>query len=137
MKVLFYQVSAIVCFFWFVSSYTSLRKLENLHKSALRFLLNDYISSYEQLLQKSSKASINLKIHSILCTDVFKTTIDLNPIYMKDNFECSVSKKRSVRQSYKIKLVTPKTNQVINGTKSFRSLAPKIWNSLPVSINFF
>ena len=45
---------------WFVSSSTSLRKIENLHKRALRFLLNDYISSYEQLLQKSSKTSINL-----------------------------------------------------------------------------
>ena len=47
---------------WFISSSTSLRKIENLHKRALRFLLNDCVNSYEQLLQKSSKASINLKI---------------------------------------------------------------------------
>ena len=31
-------------------------------------------------------------------------------------------------------LVTPKTNQVRYGTKGLRSLAPKIWNSLSVSI---
>ena len=31
-------------------------------------------------------------------------------------------------------LVTPKTNQVRYGTKSLKRLAPKIWNSLPVSI---
>ena len=48
---------------WFVSSSTSLRKIENLHKRALRFLLNNYVSSYEQLLQKSSKASMNLRNH--------------------------------------------------------------------------
>ena len=119
---------------WFVSSSTSFRKIENLHKKALRFLLNDYVSSYEQLLQKSSKASINLRNHRVLCTEVFKTMIDLNPTYMKEIFERSVSNKRPVRQNYKMNLVTPKTNQVRYGTKSLRSLAPKIWNSLPISI---
>ena len=46
---------------WSISSSTSLRKMENLHKSVLRFLLNEYVSSYQQLLQKSSKASNKLK----------------------------------------------------------------------------
>ena len=119
---------------WFVSSSTPLRKIENLHKRALRFLLNDYVSSYEQLLQKSSKTSINLKNHRVLCTEVFKTMIDLNPTYMKEIFEPSVPNKRPVRQTYKMNLVTPKTNQVRYGTKSLRRHAPKIWNSLLVSI---
>ena len=35
---------------WLVSTSSSLRKIENLHKRALRFLLNDYVSSYKQLL---------------------------------------------------------------------------------------
>ena len=63
---------------WFVSSSTSLRKIENLHKRALRFLLNNYVSSYEQLLQKFNKASVNLINHRVLCTEVFKSMIDLN-----------------------------------------------------------
>ena len=58
---------------WFASSSTSLRKIENLHKRALRFLQNDYVSSYEQLWQKSSKASINLRNHMVFSTAVFKT----------------------------------------------------------------
>ena len=53
---------------------------------------------------------------------------------MKEIFERSVSNKKPVRQNFKINHVTPKTNQVRYGTKSLRSLAPKIWNSLPVSI---
>ena len=81
-----------------------------MHKRALRFLINDYVSSYEQLLQKSSKVFINLKNHRALCTEVFKTMIDLNPSYMKDLFERSVSNKRLVRENYKMNLVTPKTN---------------------------
>ena len=57
---------------WFVSSSTSLGKIESLHERALRFLLNDYVSSCEQLLQKSSKASINLRNHRVLCKDLLK-----------------------------------------------------------------
>ena len=49
-------------------------------------------------------------------------------------FERSISNKRPVRQNYKMNLVTPKINQARYGTKGLRSLAPKIWNSLPVSI---
>ena len=52
---------------WYVSCSTSLWKIENLHKRALRFLPNNYVISYEQLLQKSSKASINLRNHRVLC----------------------------------------------------------------------
>ena len=82
-----------------------------MQKRALRFLINDYVSSYEQLLQKSRKTFINLRNHRALCTDVFKTMIDLNPSYMKDIFERSVSNKRLVRENYKMNLVTTKTNQ--------------------------
>ena len=97
---------------WFISSSISLRKIKNLHKRALRFLLNDYISSFEQLLQKFSKASVNLRNYRFFCTKVFETMIDLNPTYMKEIFGRSVSNKRSVRQNYKMNLITPKTNEV-------------------------
>ena len=60
--------------------------------------------------------------------------IDLNPSDMKEIFERSVSNKRPVRNNYKMNLVTPKTNQVRHGTNSLRSLAAKMWNSLPASI---
>ena len=110
---------------WFVSSSTSLRKMGYLHKRALRFLLNDYVSSYEQLLQKSSKASINLKKSLGFCAEIFKTMIDLNPTYMKDIFERSVSNKRPVRQNYKMNLVTLQTNQVRYETKILRSVHQK------------
>ena len=77
---------------------------------------------------------MKLNNHRILCTEVFKTMIDLNPTCMKEIFERSVSNKRPVRQNYKINLVIPKANLVRYETKSLRRLASKIWNSLPVSI---
>ena len=42
-------------FVWFISSAKSLKKVENLQKRTLRFLQNDYHSSYETLLQKLEK----------------------------------------------------------------------------------
>ena len=53
---------------------------------------------------------------------------------MKEIFERSVLNKRPLRQNYKMNLVTPKTNQVRYGATSIKSLASKIWNSLPISI---
>ena len=43
---------------WFISSAKSLRNVENLQKRALRFLQNDYHSSYETLLHKSGEATV-------------------------------------------------------------------------------
>ena len=54
--------------------------------------------------------SINLRNRRVLCTEVFKTMTVLNPTYMKEIFERSVSNKRPVRQNYKMNIVTPKTN---------------------------
>ena len=40
---------------WMFSSAKSLNKVESLQKRALRFLYEDYVSSYEELLQKAGK----------------------------------------------------------------------------------
>lgn len=68
--------------------------LKKLHKRTFKFLPNDYVSSYGQLLQKTNKASINLGNHRDLSTKIFKTVIDLNPNYMIEIFERSLSNKR-------------------------------------------
>ena len=45
---------------WVFSSTSSLKNIENLQKRALRFLYNDYEISYEELLLKSDRATINV-----------------------------------------------------------------------------
>ena len=45
---------------WFISCGKSLNNVENLQKGALRVLFNDHHSSYEELLKKSVKVTINL-----------------------------------------------------------------------------
>ena len=64
------------------SSKRSLNKMENLQKRALRFILDDYTSSYELLLEKSGKSIINLERKRLLCIEVFKTLNSVNPCFM-------------------------------------------------------
>ena len=46
---------------WNFSSAQSLNKIENLQKRALRFLLNNYDSAYEDLLEQSGYPKMNLR----------------------------------------------------------------------------
>ena len=64
---------------WMLSHKKLLDKIESLHKQALRFLLNDYVSSYEQLLEKSDKCNMNIRRLRFLCIEIYKTLNDLNP----------------------------------------------------------
>ena len=72
---------------WNFSSAQSLNKIENLQKRALRFLLNDYNSAYEDLLVKSGYINMNLWRQRTLCIEIYKTLNKLNPGYMNDIFK--------------------------------------------------
>ena len=72
---------------WNFTSAQSLNKIENLQKRALRFLLNDYDSTYEDLLEKSGYPNMNLRRKKTLCIEIYKTLNKLNPGYMNDIFK--------------------------------------------------
>ena len=57
---------------WMFSSASSLKKIENLQKRALSFLCNDYEISYEELLLKSDRATMNVNRIRILRTKIYK-----------------------------------------------------------------
>ena len=118
---------------WMLSSVKSLNKIENLQKRALRFMLSDYESSYDELLRLSGSCAINVRLKRNLCVEIYKTLNDLNPSFMREIFETRKTK-RAVRERYKINLEIPRVNQASFGTKSLRFYGPKIWNSLPYHI---
>ena len=111
----------------------SLDKIESLHKRALRFLLNDYVSSYEQLLEKSGKCNMNIRRLKCLCIEIYKILNDLSPSFMKEIFE-KRGENRVTRDRYKLNLNMPRRNQVTFGAKSPKFHGSKIWNAVPVSI---
>ena len=116
---------------WFISSAKLLNKVENLQKRA--HLQNDYHSSYETLLHKSGKTTVNVRDLRNLCKEISKSLHNLNPVFLKEIFYFKESN-RPVREKYKLNLEIHKINQVRFGTKSLRGLGPKIWNTLPYHI---
>ena len=68
------------------SSASSLKKIENLQKRALRFLYNDYEILYEKLLLKSDRPIMNVNRLRKLCIEIYKTINNLNPEFMRDLF---------------------------------------------------
>ena len=62
----------------------SLNRIENLQERALRFLLDDYESTYEQLLNKAGRSSMSINRLRTLCVEICKTLNELNPSFMKN-----------------------------------------------------
>ena len=61
----------------------SIHKIEAIQQRFLRFVLNHYKSSYEDLLNKSGKPTMNLRKTRSLCIELYKTINNLNPEFMK------------------------------------------------------
>ena len=104
--------------------------MENIQKRALRFLLDDNDSTYEELLVKSNNNFMSVKRLKVLCTEIYKTLKNLNPSYMSDIFQFPESN-RPVRSQNLNNLSVPKRRSHRFGTKCLTSLGPKIWNNLP------
>ena len=91
---------------WMFSSAKSLNRIENLQKRALRFLLNDYESTYEQLLNKAGRSSISINRLRTLCAEIYKALNELNPGLIKNIFTVKVTN-RLIREQYKLNFNTP------------------------------
>ena len=96
---------------WMFSSKRTLNKIENLQKRALRFVLDDYTSSYELFLEKSGKPTTNLPRERLLCIEVYKALHSLNPCFMQELFNL-METNGNVRNKYRLNLDIPVAHQV-------------------------
>ena len=115
------------------SNTTSLKKIENLQKRALRCLYNNYLLSYEKLLDKANSSTMNVKRLRFLCVQIYKAINSQNSSFMKQIFELQ-EPNRSVREKYLLNLNIPNFSQVTFGKKSLRIFGPKTCKSLPYHI---
>ena len=69
---------------WMFSSAKFLNKVESLQKRALRLLYEDYVSSYEELLQKAGKETMKVNKLRSLCIEIYKTINNINPTHMNE-----------------------------------------------------
>ena len=118
---------------WHFCSSKSLKKIEKIQKQTLTKLYNDSTIEYNQLLNKYSKASMEVKHLRTLALEIFKTLNNLNPEYMKEIFYKTTN---LTHRPFNIKVNQNNTTKYGNnttkyGNKSLRSLGSHIWNSLP------
>ena len=105
-----------------------MRKMEKLLERSLRFVYADLNSSYQQLLEKSSLASLEIERKKQIVIEAFKIKHDIAPKYLKSLVVCRHSG-YGTRQSLNLEL--PKYNRITYGKNSLKFMIPYLWNDLP------
>ena len=114
------------CLIWHFSSEKPQNKI---HERSLTFLSNDYVSSYADLLEKSTSVSTETKRLRRIVYEIFKTLNNLNPVFMKGIFHYSPN------LTHKKHILTMHTqNKARFGNKNLRTFGANIWNTLPEHI---
>ena len=69
---------------WHFSSKKSHNNIEKIHEMIHE--LNDHVSSYAELIEKSTSVSMETKRLRRIVYEIFKTLNNLNPVFIKDIF---------------------------------------------------
>ncbi len=105
--------------------------MEKIQERALRFVYEDYESTYDILLKKGNHDMLYIGHLRNMFTEIFKALHGSTPIYIRDLFEekDNINNLRST-----VSLKQSKCNTVTCGLNSFRYKGAKIWNDLPNKI---
>lgn len=116
---------------WHFCSAKNSHKIENVQKRALKFLLDDNVSSYETLLSISGMKTLFLQSIRLIAIEVFKSVNGYNPIFMTSMF---LRKHNQYDFRDNFKLILPHFNNVTHGQRSFRYYGAHVWNDVPAEI---
>ena len=116
---------------WHFCGNGSIHKMEKIQERALRFVFNDYMSEYKNLLHKNVESTLYLKRVRVMAQEVYKAINNQSPKYIKE-----LLSERNSRYSNRrpLDLYIPRVNQQKFGYRSYTFEAPSVWNSLPLEI---
>ncbi len=100
------------------------KKINSIHKRALRMVYLDYTSSFEELLKKDNSVTIHQRNIQLLATEMFKIAKELEPEILRELFVFNYNT-RSDRTFHR-----PNVNTVHYGKNSIRYLGPIIWDDM-------
>ena len=69
---------------WHFCSEKNTKKMEKIQERALRFIYNDYVLNYEELLEKSKMPSLKVRRLRSIAIETFKIIHKESPIYLHD-----------------------------------------------------
>ncbi len=116
---------------WMFCSRKSNNLINRIHQRALRIAHNDYLSSFEQLLQKDNSTTIHIKNLQRLAFEIYKTKNQTNPSFMSEIFQISKTPAYDFRETI---FNRKKPNTVIYGLDTISYRCSEIWNSIPTEV---
>ena len=124
------QYKALSISVWHFCGARNTEKIEALNKIILRFILDDFEPTYNNLLYKVNSVSLyNRRIHDMLIL-LYKTLFLTK--YLREEYVYSpyyIASSYNLRGNYILTLPVPKTTTY--GLCSFSYHVAKLWNSLP------
>ena len=108
-------------------------KINRLQERELSLILNDRISSLQELLSKDDTFTIHEQNIQNLATEMFKALNDLSTPDFSELFQLNESL-YGLRSNGPQKLCIPNINSVRFGKGCIRYFGPVIWNSIPAKI---
>ena len=116
---------------WHFCSNRNTYKIEKVYKNASRVTLNDYTSSYSDMLEVVKRPTLYISRIKNIAIKTFKNVKGLYPKYRRSLFSFSTMPYCTRGGS---KLVQPKVNPISFGINSFTYQGSKIWNNLPQGV---
>ena len=116
---------------WLFCGKVNSAKLEKLQERALRFVYNDQVSTYNDLLLQANVLSLSMYRLRFLAIEVYKCVSLKNPDYLNRLFtkKPAVYCLRDPDQLYQTKF-----NTYTYGYRSFAYYGAKLWNKLPLEL---
>ncbi len=115
------------CHIWYFCSPTLKTRLEKIQYRGLRYVYNDYNSSYEVLLARSGMCSIDLLVQKTIVVEIYKSLHGIGATYLSDLFSFGKICTRSNSKN----LVVPRVDSTLYGLHSIRYHGTKLWAALP------
>ena len=112
---------------WHFCSEQNTSKVEKIQERALRFIYDDYTSSYNSLLDLSKLPSLKTRRMRTIALETFKIINKKCPLFLQD---LVVIKNNNYNFRYMNTAEVPRPKTTAYGKKSFRYEAAQVWNSL-------
>ena len=113
---------------WHFCSEGNTKKIEKVQERALRFVYDDFVSTYEELLEKAKIPTLKIRRLRTMALETFKILHDLAPPSLS-NLVNIKENKYNFRYSNILQIPTVRTTTY--GKNSFRYAAAVLWNSFP------
>ena len=117
---------------WHFCGKTNTSKIEKLQERALRFVFNNFTSSYDNMLEKAELTTLTLSRIKTLALEVYKAIHGHSPPYMNDMFTSRQEQTHSLRNAHQLNI--PCTRTVGFGSHSIQFEGARLWNHLPNKI---